>query len=191
MFWTRSLCCASLLMILGGRAAGAQTSAGPAEEVLQRVMPQLAPQFQLRLRSPGKEGDSFRVSGTAGHNRSAYSGATRRPCQSLVRWVNENPSSRKCLLRSHAVLPYRAARKHPPTRPSMTRLVLASRHCALQSQDRWPNQDLDLSVLYCSVVNQLASPDPPTARGRWPTELEMGPQYTILEREDYHAENSR
>src|SRR6266851_4807262 len=69
MFWTRSLCCASLLIILGGRAADAQTSAGPAEEVLQRVMPQLAPQFQLRLRSPGKEGDSFRVSGTAGHIR--------------------------------------------------------------------------------------------------------------------------
>src|SRR5260370_12065411 len=84
MFWTRALCCASLLIILGGRAANAQTSAGPAEEVLQRVMPQLAPQFQLRLRSPGKEGDSFRVSGTAGHIR--VEGGTLPTLLYVVNW---------------------------------------------------------------------------------------------------------
>lgn len=47
--------------------AHAQTSSRPAEEVLQRVMPRLAPQFRLTLRARGQEGDSFRISGTAGH----------------------------------------------------------------------------------------------------------------------------
>jgi alpha-N-acetylglucosaminidase len=84
MFWTQSLRFASLLIILGGRAAAAQTSAGPAEAVLRRVMPQLAPQFQLRLRSPGKEGDSFRVSGTAGHIR--VEGATLPTLLYGVNW---------------------------------------------------------------------------------------------------------
>ena len=53
--------------MLGGRTADAQTSARPAEEVLQRVMPSLAPQFQLRLRPLEKAGDSFNIFGTAGH----------------------------------------------------------------------------------------------------------------------------
>jgi alpha-N-acetylglucosaminidase len=69
MFCTGFLCGVSLLIMLGGSAAGAQTSASPAEEVLQRVMPRLAPQFQLKLRTPVKEGDSFRISGTTGHIR--------------------------------------------------------------------------------------------------------------------------
>jgi alpha-N-acetylglucosaminidase len=55
--------------MLGSRAASAQTSARPAEELLQRVMPNLAPQFHLRLRLLEKEVNSFRVSGTAGHIR--------------------------------------------------------------------------------------------------------------------------
>ena len=67
MFCTGFLCGVSLLILLGGAAADAQTSARPAEEVLQRVMPRLAPQFQLKLRTPAKEGDSFSISGTAGH----------------------------------------------------------------------------------------------------------------------------
>src|ERR1700733_200852 len=67
MFCIRTLCCISLLTMLGGRTADAQTSARPAEEVLQRVMPSLAPQFQLRLRPLEKAGDSFNIFGTAGH----------------------------------------------------------------------------------------------------------------------------
>jgi alpha-N-acetylglucosaminidase len=66
MFRTISLCCIGLLIMLCG-SANAQTSTKPAEEVLQRVMPTLAPQFQLKLRPISKEGDSFRISGTAGH----------------------------------------------------------------------------------------------------------------------------
>ena len=69
MFWTRSLCCVGLLIILGGRASSAQTSARPAEELLQRVMPNLAPQFHLRLWPLEKGVDSFRISGTTGHIR--------------------------------------------------------------------------------------------------------------------------
>jgi alpha-N-acetylglucosaminidase len=69
MFCTRSLCFVSLLVILCSRAACAQASTAPAEEVLQRVMPRLAPQFQLSLRHPGNGGDSFRISGTPGHIR--------------------------------------------------------------------------------------------------------------------------
>ena len=61
--------CFTLLIALGGCVADAQTSATPAEEVLQREMPGLASQFQLSLRPPGNEGDTFRISGTAGHIR--------------------------------------------------------------------------------------------------------------------------
>ena len=65
----RSLCWASLLLALCSQAAVAQTSTRPAEEVLQRLMPGLAPQFQLELRPPDTEGDAFNISGTAGHIR--------------------------------------------------------------------------------------------------------------------------
>jgi alpha-N-acetylglucosaminidase len=66
MFRATYLCCVGLLIMLGIRA-NAQGSAKPAEDVLRRVMPALAPQFQLELRPLSKEGDSFRISGTAGH----------------------------------------------------------------------------------------------------------------------------
>jgi alpha-N-acetylglucosaminidase len=69
MSWVRYICCFSLLMILSNCDLKAQTSTKSAEEVLHRVMPGLAPQFQLILRPSGKDGDSFRVSGTAGHIR--------------------------------------------------------------------------------------------------------------------------
>ena len=52
--------------LLGGGSCAAQ-GVRPAEEVLRRVMPGLAPQIHLELR-PAKDGrDSFRVSGTKGN----------------------------------------------------------------------------------------------------------------------------
>ena len=65
----KMLCCASLLLVLCSLTAVAQTSTRPAEEVLQRLMPGLAPQFQLELRPPDTEGDAFHISGTSGHIR--------------------------------------------------------------------------------------------------------------------------
>ncbi|MEO6815400.1 MAG: alpha-N-acetylglucosaminidase N-terminal domain-containing protein, partial [Edaphobacter sp.] len=47
----------------------AQSSTAPAEGVLQRLMPQLAPQFQLGLIQRADHKDYFRITGTTGHIR--------------------------------------------------------------------------------------------------------------------------
>ena len=67
MFWTKALSCIGLLILFINPAANAQTSTKPAEQLLERVMPGLAPQLHLTLHPPTKAGDSFRISGTPGH----------------------------------------------------------------------------------------------------------------------------
>jgi alpha-N-acetylglucosaminidase len=49
--------------------ASAESSTAPAEGVLQRLMPHLAPQLQLALVSKPNAKDYFRISGTRGHIR--------------------------------------------------------------------------------------------------------------------------
>jgi alpha-N-acetylglucosaminidase len=65
--FANSLLTASFLISFA--TAKAQSSTAPAEGVLQRLMPHLAPQFQLALvpRPDGK--DYFRITGTRGHIR--------------------------------------------------------------------------------------------------------------------------
>lgn len=62
MFATRLLCTATLLAL--ATTATAQTTA-PAEAVLHRIMPHLAPQFHLTLHPT--QPDAFHISGTRGH----------------------------------------------------------------------------------------------------------------------------
>ena len=62
MFATRLFCAATLLAL--ATTATAQTTA-PAEAVLQRMMPHLAPQFHLTLHP--HQPDAFHISGTRGH----------------------------------------------------------------------------------------------------------------------------
>ena len=57
------------LLLASGVIAGAQTPARPAKEVLRRVMPNLAPQFDLKLKPLETGVDSFRISGTNGKIR--------------------------------------------------------------------------------------------------------------------------
>jgi alpha-N-acetylglucosaminidase len=55
------------LAFIAGGGARAQTSVQPAQDVLKRVMPALAPQFHLTLRASGRGSDSFILSGTPGN----------------------------------------------------------------------------------------------------------------------------
>jgi alpha-N-acetylglucosaminidase len=64
MNWKRTALCILLCITPLARA---QSSAQPAQDVLERLMPQLAPQFHLVLSAVAGNQDSFRVSGTAGH----------------------------------------------------------------------------------------------------------------------------
>jgi alpha-N-acetylglucosaminidase len=50
-------------------AAHAESPTAPAEGVLQRLMPHLAPQFQLALVPKPDHKDYFRITGTRGHIR--------------------------------------------------------------------------------------------------------------------------
>ncbi len=55
------------LLLAGAPVISAQTSARPAEELVSRVMPKLAPQLDLKLKPVRQGVDSFRISGTRGH----------------------------------------------------------------------------------------------------------------------------
>src|ERR1700761_4861762 len=65
MIWKRLVVGALLCL---SRAAFAQSSTQPAEDLLKRLMPQLASQVHLTIRggTAGKR-DGFRISGTTGH----------------------------------------------------------------------------------------------------------------------------
>jgi alpha-N-acetylglucosaminidase len=58
-----------LVLLFVGTTAYAQSSTTPAEGVLQRLMPRLAPQFQLILTTRPDRKDYFRITGTRGHIR--------------------------------------------------------------------------------------------------------------------------
>jgi alpha-N-acetylglucosaminidase len=67
---TKKILNCSVLLFATTLAAEARCCAQdvqPAENVLRRVMPGLAPQFHLELRTPKDGHDAFRVSGTAGN----------------------------------------------------------------------------------------------------------------------------
>ncbi len=55
------------LLLAGVPVVSAQTSARPAQELIGRVMPQLAPQFDLKLQPLKSRGDFFRISGRNAH----------------------------------------------------------------------------------------------------------------------------
>jgi alpha-N-acetylglucosaminidase len=57
------------IILISPATAQAQSSTAPAEGVLQRLMPHLAPQFQLALIPRPGHKDYFRISGTRGHIR--------------------------------------------------------------------------------------------------------------------------
>jgi alpha-N-acetylglucosaminidase len=69
MFATRHFCIATIVIALAGSTAPAQTPEDPptrpAEDVLHRIMPRLAPQFHLTLHPD--QPDAFHISGTRGH----------------------------------------------------------------------------------------------------------------------------
>ena len=71
MTWERLLAITVFLTVFVTPIAGAQSKSptGSAEGVLQRLMPRLAPQFQLALVSRPDHKDYFRISGTRGHIR--------------------------------------------------------------------------------------------------------------------------
>lgn len=56
-------------LIISGPAGLAQQTVAPAKAVLARLMPQLAPQFDLVMAQRTDRRDSFRISGKAGHIR--------------------------------------------------------------------------------------------------------------------------
>ena len=64
MIWKRLLVGALLCFPI---PALTQTSTQPAQDVLERLMPGLAPQFKLTLAASPAGHDGFRISGTAGH----------------------------------------------------------------------------------------------------------------------------
>jgi alpha-N-acetylglucosaminidase len=59
----------TIILIISPATAQAQSSTAPAEGVLQRLMPHLAPQFQLALIPRPGHKDYFRITGTRGHIR--------------------------------------------------------------------------------------------------------------------------
>ena len=63
----RAWCFAFFLLHVLAPARLVAESASGAEGVLRRIMPRLAPQFTLSLRTARNEKDSFRISGTRGH----------------------------------------------------------------------------------------------------------------------------
>src|SRR5690348_12108167 len=70
MLFKRVLLLISLCVSAAFCSAGfAQTSAVSASGVLERLMPQLASQFDLAIAPRGDHRDYFRISGTAGHIR--------------------------------------------------------------------------------------------------------------------------
>ncbi|WP_263367240.1 alpha-N-acetylglucosaminidase [Edaphobacter bradus] len=66
-FLAISVCTVALLTPFAPAQSG--LSAAPAEGVLQRLMPQLAPQFQLAVTPRPDRKDYFRITGTRGHIR--------------------------------------------------------------------------------------------------------------------------
>src|ERR1700759_4308384 len=57
----------ALGMVAGTAGRGSAQGGKPAEDVLRRMMPGLAPQIHLELRAAKDGHDSFRVSGTKGN----------------------------------------------------------------------------------------------------------------------------
>src|SRR5215813_2830996 len=69
MFWKRLFSIAIFPTVLLSSTHAESSPTAPAEAVLQRLMPHLAPQFQLALIPRPDQKDYFRITGTRGHIR--------------------------------------------------------------------------------------------------------------------------